>query len=279
LYPLETVGMTINTDLIEWRSASFKDALPRLYLVIVFGWLVWSSWRVRRPDVTELSVPLALAFAGFSSWRHMPFAIMILIPMGARALADLPVRSFLERVRDARGPAAPVASFALSFPSGSRDAEDRFRRIADGLIAAVLIAGTAVVSHISVGRARGPDSPLPIEAVNYLKREQLQGRMLNDYGSGGYLVWELYPQVKVFIDGRAGLYGNDFVKTYFAAAAGGPSWRRLMDEWQFDYALLPVALPLTELLLAEGRFEERYRDGKFIVLQRPESSTRDAPPG
>ncbi len=45
----------------------------------------------------------------------------------------------------------------------------------------------------------------PVYAVNFIKHN-LHGHMFNEYGYGGYLLYHLYPEQKVFIDGRTDLY-------------------------------------------------------------------------
>ena len=40
-------------------------------------------------------------------------------------------------------------------------------------------------------------------AVQFMQQTHLQGNLFNDYTVGGYLIWQLTPEVKVFIDGRA----------------------------------------------------------------------------
>ncbi len=46
----------------------------------------------------------------------------------------------------------------------------------------------------------------PVNAAQFIKRFHLQGNMFNEYGYGGYLLYELYPQQKVFLDGRTDVY-------------------------------------------------------------------------
>jgi len=41
----------------------------------------------------------------------------------------------------------------------------------------------------------------PYGAVSYIKKNPIEGNMLNDYSWGGYLIWQL-PEYKTFIDGR-----------------------------------------------------------------------------
>lgn len=46
----------------------------------------------------------------------------------------------------------------------------------------------------------------PEKASEFIKKYNLSGNMFNEYGYGGYLLYHLYPEHKVFIDGRTDLY-------------------------------------------------------------------------
>lgn len=48
----------------------------------------------------------------------------------------------------------------------------------------------------------------PQDVVKYVKDNKLPGPIFNDYLIGGYLLWSLYPDYKVFIDPRQGPYAN-----------------------------------------------------------------------
>ncbi|PKN52924.1 MAG: hypothetical protein CVU55_06805 [Deltaproteobacteria bacterium HGW-Deltaproteobacteria-13] len=60
----------------------------------------------------------------------------------------------------------------------------------------------------------GIDNFVPVKEVAFLKKCKLEGPVFNDYVIGGYLVWDLYPDYKVFIDPRGGLYQNRVFPDY-----------------------------------------------------------------
>ena len=60
----------------------------------------------------------------------------------------------------------------------------------------------------------GLDSFVPVKEVAFLKKYHPEGPVFNDYVIGGYLVWDLYPDYKVFIDPRGGAYGNQVFPDY-----------------------------------------------------------------
>jgi len=54
----------------------------------------------------------------------------------------------------------------------------------------------------------------PAEAVSFLKSSRFQGKLFNNYDCGNYLIGSLFPEKKVFIDGRNLVYGEDFLDRY-----------------------------------------------------------------
>ncbi len=74
----------------------------------------------------------------------------------------------------------------------------------------IIVIALVVVVHIwfiSEKRsfAYGERLYYPVHATEFIK-ENLKGNMFNEYGYGGYLLYNLYPDQKVFIDGRTDLY-------------------------------------------------------------------------
>jgi len=54
----------------------------------------------------------------------------------------------------------------------------------------------------------------PVNAVNFLLKNELPGNIFNRFNYGSYLINRMYPKKRVFIDGRTELYGEEFFKDY-----------------------------------------------------------------
>jgi tetratricopeptide (TPR) repeat protein len=54
----------------------------------------------------------------------------------------------------------------------------------------------------------------PDKAVEFLVQNKVRGNFLNDFNSGAYLLGHVYPNIKVFIDGRTEVYGAKFFNDY-----------------------------------------------------------------
>jgi len=62
----------------------------------------------------------------------------------------------------------------------------------------------------------GIDSSVPVKEVDFLKKYKIEALIFNDYLIGGYLIWKLYPDYKVFIDPRFGPYWKQVAPDYFS---------------------------------------------------------------
>jgi len=53
-----------------------------------------------------------------------------------------------------------------------------------------------------------------VKEVAFLKKYKIEGPIFNDYVIGGYLMWNLYPDYKVFIDPRCSPYIKQVIPDY-----------------------------------------------------------------
>ena len=88
---------------------------------------------------------------------------------------------------------------------------------------------------------RTADWEYPVEGARFLREHQITGRMFNTYEYGGYLIWTLWPQQRVFIDGRAlseSVFRDYGRILHFADSASGKSAVDLLDQYGIDVILM-----------------------------------------
>jgi tetratricopeptide (TPR) repeat protein len=80
----------------------------------------------------------------------------------------------------------------------------------------------------------------PATTVNFLKEHHVRGKIFNDYGyGGGYLIWNLWPDIPVFIDGRTPtIYDQDFFWLYGMATQKKEVWEKVVERYGIDIVLI-----------------------------------------
>lgn len=272
LYPFQVLGMTANQVISEWQSPNFRDLGNTAYLLLVLVFFAAYAYAGRRPDATELIVPCCFMFAGFLASRHTPLAALALTPFTARALASgaIPAiaaaweRSRLARWYRKRGLARELGrtEFALNW--------------------LVLLAVLAVLaSYAPTFQAREQaraKQVLPIGAADFVLAHGITGKMFNNYDNGGYLIYRLAPARKVLIDGRADVYGDQFIADFLDIYNGRANWKEKFDKLAIDYAILGKDAPIRQLLKADPAFKEVFFDQHFSVLLRNPAARDSAAP-
>jgi hypothetical protein len=239
-YPLRTIfDRRMQLDAVtEWQKLSFDDVRAFGLLGLAGGIVLIALVRRTVIYMDELAL-LAVAFAMAVLHQRLLFAWgIVAAPILCRQLAD-------SVTHEARGRILPnailtVACLAVAF--------------------AAFPARDALVSQVDRGN--------PVQAVDFIRRTHLTGRMLNEYVYGGYLSWAL-PEQKVFIDGRADVFAwTGVFQDYGAWATLREDPKRLLDDYQIDWCLLSRSAPEARVLRYLPGWSERYSDSQSVIFAR-----------
>jgi tetratricopeptide (TPR) repeat protein len=144
-----------------------------------------------------------------------------------------------------------VADFALAtFPGvmtsfTSARGDDRRISTLPWIAAALLVVAAwfAVVGYPYSPALRrrtglGLGRNIPVAAADYLARIGMHGNVFNTYASGGYLIDRLYPAVRVAMDSRNDVYGEDLYRQYSRALSDADALDALLDRLDAAAVLL-----------------------------------------
>jgi hypothetical protein len=246
-YPFATLrSKAMQGSIDEWASPNFHrgDQWPFLLLLLAtLATMAWSRIRVRPRDLLLLSIS---AFAGLSSIRMIPFFVLVAVPIISRSLV-----SGLGRAYSSTRPRP--AGFAV-------------------LNGVILLAMAGFVSlHLAQLIRRQPQAEAahyPVGAVAYLAAHPLAGPIFNHYDWGGYLIFKLYPVTRVFIDGRADLYGDHLMEQRAASYYLMDDWQQPLSEWKIRTVIVPADAPLATGLRSSPGWMVSYEDSKSVILSR-----------
>jgi hypothetical protein len=108
------------------------------------------------------------------------------------------------------------------------------------------------------------------KALRFASQAGLSGAVLNEYGFGGTLI---FHGIRPFIDGRADMYGDDFLRSYLDAvqlrAKGSPApFFRLLEQHRIQWTLLKPRNPALAVLAMSGDWERVYGDEWAVIYKR-----------
>ena len=264
LYPFEVMSMKASQQYIEeWRSPDFHSLPFQLYLALVLFTMTAAMYRKVRPDLTELAITLFFVATGFVAIRHSSFAIMALVPFAAATITQLPITCLLadERVRR-------LHSGYQRFAHNGKDI-GKMEFVLNWLLLTVTVVGLTLYYPVFHGKdAETINKMVPVKATEFIARAGINGRMFNTYHYGGYLIQALYPTQRVFIDGRADMYGDKFLEEYIAISQGSTGWKEKFEKYKIDYVVMQRDTPLIQILKVQGNFRLVFEDEINSVLLR-----------
>jgi len=170
--------------------------------------------------------------------------------------------------------AIAVIAGAVGHPTQTASAEPQHKRnrqlfLAAGMSLAILMFAAAFeIPRSHEALLAKVAQTYPVGACGYIREHQLPQPLFNAYEWGGFLTWYL-PEYPVAIDGRAGLYDDDFVVQYSKAMSADVPYTAYPAMAQAGTLLLQRNSLMGEALSAVPAFRVAYSDRVAVVLTRP----------
>jgi hypothetical protein len=253
LYPLQYATESVHAKyILEWQSpnfhtfSAFEGVLLLSIIVLAFS-----------KGVNALDMVLILLFThlGLFAIRNTAIYALVVVPIIFK-YAQLLVE---QRISSLNLPQPALRTFSLSFS------------IAFLLIGTTLFGYNFYVNSLEYLE----DSPVvydkfPKNATEYLlqnKEVLSKYNMFNNYGWGGYLIWSLYPTYKVFVDGRADLYG-DFIEEYYKVKSLKPEAPEILKKYNISLILIHKDTALDLYLNESTSWRRIYVDNVSVIYLR-----------
>ena len=248
--------------LYEYHAYWFMLALVIIFIVI--------SIKRKRLDLSELFILIIVVLLSLKSIRYIIF-----FALGSGVFLAHSMTCLYTQLKEWR-----LIKNLLNRPVFQKGVSSLVVAILSSLILmGVVISGK--ILQFDMG-----DKGYPSGAINFIKENKPSGNMFNPYNWGGYLIWHLYPEYRVFIDGRT-LNETAFLHTslIFKAEQGKnlkiALWKQLLDAYGVNFIITNAVsssgkiIRLVDMLYIDNGWKLVYADGKSIIFIRntPENYT------
>ena len=252
-YPYETLtSSSMATFIQEWASPDFHKVtyLPLAILLLgTFGVMALSPLRSR---LGELFLVLITALGALRSARHIPIFSLFAAPALAKHLWAIATSRGWDKLltsEEARPTGIKLLINVL-------------------LLLAPFALGMSRIWHFATHQRSYETIRNPVAAVEFLKAKSLPQPIYNRYGWGGYLIYELYPSYRVYIDGRADVYGDAFFAESVKIYDGLDDGKASFDRYGIKTVLIAHDAALATRLKTDSSWTVVYEDDQAIIFTR-----------
>lgn len=225
----------------EWLPLNFSQWEPKVMLALLLAFLLAQVTYRFTYRVEELFLVL---FTAYMTCVHTRFVILFALVF------------------------APVAASVLARWAPAYEPEND-KPVVNAVLIILIILGLGLGIPTRKELVKRVASNFPVAAVDYLRQNFVPGPMYNDYGFGGYLLWALGPEHKVFIDGRGDFYEQAGV---FADCISiqdiHPDALAILQSYHINSCMIQHGSPLATLLRARADWKEIYKDPISSIFVR-----------
>jgi hypothetical protein len=239
LFPIKLLGLSSLAGVSEWKPTDFSRIGPlEISFIAALYVLLWRGVRIapRRLALLLFLLQMSLQHSGHQ---------MVLAVIGPMLLAQPLGNS----IGGQRNPSQHTAGPGWALGTA---------------VAVVILAGVRLAWPV----IRDDGVTSPITALQHVPPALRQKAVLNDYGMGGYLIFE---GVRPFIDGRTDMYGDAFTRAFMRVERPDPAaLDSLIPRWQLCWTLLNAQDPLAQLMDGRPGWRRLYADRYAVIHVREE---------
>jgi len=254
----------------EFQSPNFHGLAQRCFLALLLITLAVLAVKGRELRMSQGLTVLFAVYAGLYASRNIPVSSVLLVMIVGPLMSPRPAVQ-----------AATAMKRWSSFFQRMTDMESRLRWHVWPTVVILLtfwLAASGGRLRSSLGMdAHFDPQRMPVAAGNFLEKSGVKGPVLSPDYWGGYLIYRFYPKIRVVVDDRHDLYGEEFFKSYLKMIRAEPGWQEFLQEHEAGCVLLPKQAALASLLLESRDWRAIYEDEVAIAfVRRPEREPGDA---
>jgi hypothetical protein len=211
---------------------------------------------ISRASLNIIEIVLVLLFTNMAlySMRHIPLFAIILAPVLTRQI-DLILNEGNGRfTRFIKKRSENIATIDAS-------SKGYLWPLAASLVVVIFFAAGMMEYKFDEKRK-------PVEAVEFLKRENIPGNMFNRDEFGDYIIYAAWPEYKVFIDGRVEILGPEGLMEFLKVMRIKPGMDEVFKKYDINWIIFGSGTSLSYFLLQSDDWRLIYSDGVANIFVR-----------
>ena len=245
-YPFQTLFDPAMQEYIqEWSSPNFHQLSWQPLALLILALIGVGMIGGRRISITKIILTLGFGFAALRSARHAPLFAVVVIPVLAEQFSSF-----------------------IKIKLTSQIPNNLMRWMNTILVIAIALIITVTLIQLPGKQEEAVKLNYPTDAVEWIIKNKPQGKLFNSYNWGGYLIWRLYPEYPVYIDGRADLYGGKYLTKYVDIKSAKLGWDKKIDEEGVQIVFVESDSKLADALRQASGWKISFEDKLGVIFDR-----------
>ena len=251
----------------EFQPATILQFSTVFVLLLVFLVLVVSYTTRSLPTIARGALGAGMLLAGMTAVKFLPFAALTWVLLFSVWWRESGA-THRSRIHD-------------NFAEGILTAKQNIWNLAPntGIAIAFFVMSVSVVNIFHLLRAPLHMGIVPKGAFDFIEEKSLPKPLLNEFGSGGYLMYRMSdadgnPSSKVAIDGRTNVNPDEIWRMHQASFSGRANWQDFITKVNPGTILWRQGSPFVSLLLLSPDwcrvFASGTKDEDYVVFVRAE---------
>jgi hypothetical protein len=258
----------------EFRSPDFHGVAQECFAILLVVTIIAFYVAHGKVRASQLLVVLFTSYSGLYASRNLPIASILLIlvagPLLSAAVRDaankveLPTRTrrFLSR----------CSSFAMRMGGLEQRLHGHLWPVVAVIFGLFVCIHSGKIGSHQLMSAHFDDKRFPIQGAEVIAERGIHEPIFTLDSWGGYFIYRFYPNMKVFVDDRHDLYGEQFLREYLTAIRLAPGWDKVLDERNINWVLMPRGSSLANMLEVTRRWRVAYSDQVAVLLERKQGA-------
>ena len=246
IYPFQTLtDSAMQSYIQEWFSPDFHQMIWQPFAVMILLLIGVGMIGNRSISITKILLTLVFGYGALRSVRNIPLFAIVVIPVLAEQF-----------------------NYLIKIKLNAQKQNRYFRYIAPIIISAIAVVMVLVFIRLPNNQQKSEAETFPKDAVDWIIENKPKGNIFNSYNWGGYIIWRLYPENLVYIDGRADLYGEEFVSNYAEIYYTKPGWEEKLNQENIRIVFVESDSNLADAIRQSSTWKKLFEDNISVIFSR-----------
>jgi hypothetical protein len=243
----------------EFQSINFHNPGMLLPELMLFLGIAAAFWCLQRRDITPCLWIMVWTHAALYSVRNLPLFLLV-----SAAYVPAMVSDTAERFNSSR----TFRKFRIIAKSVCSDFQplERLPRSHVASLAALLLVGWALDTGMPGFRGEFSGKNFPVQAIPTLRRARFSHLFTIDQWAD-YVLYRLYPNQRVFVDGRSDLFGSAQIQDYARILGAYHDVGSQLRNYAIDGVMVKPDSSLATVLKMSPDWRLIFDDGTAVIFR------------